>query len=155
MRKKRDWVKNPPISCPERMAFLVHRIGAPKRGIDFQFTYEEWLAWWESHLGPDWLELRGNMRGKYVMARNKDEGPYAAWNVRCILMEENIKEGTQSKKRGNAKLTHAEAGAIYLALKSGRRGIITKLACEYGVSETTIHSIRDKVTWDHVTDLLD
>lgn len=152
MRKKRDWIKNPPITCPERMAFLLHRIGAPKRGIDFNFTYQEWTA---SPCGPDWFKKRGNKTGQYVMARHGDKGPYEPGNVKCITSSENIREGVGIKNRGNAKLTHAEVGAIYLALKTGRCEVMAKLAREYGVSAIAIRDIKNKMTWSHVTDLLD
>lgn len=67
-----------------------HKWTATKqRGIDFDFTFEEWCAWWEKHLGPNWAVMRGCKKGQYVMSRRGDKGPYAAHNVRCILAEHN------------------------------------------------------------------
>lgn len=85
----------------ERQAFLMQRWCAEKkRGIKFQFTYEEWVAWWEKHLGPDWFEKRGPQFNKYVMARYGDKGPYAPWNVKCILAGENIDERLSREGHG-------------------------------------------------------
>src|SRR6267154_316698 len=39
--------------------FRGHRGGAKRRGIDFDFSYIEWIRWWRQHLGPDWLSKRG------------------------------------------------------------------------------------------------
>jgi hypothetical protein len=148
--------KKPPISCEERMAFLVHRWGARKhRGIAFEFTYDEWVAWWKQHLGPDWFTLRGRGAGQYVMARFGDKGPYAAGNVKCITMGENCREATQGKNRGNAKLTKEQVTAIYLEVRTGRRGTATRLARQFGVTEAAVRDIKNKMTWGHVTDLLD
>jgi hypothetical protein len=70
--------------------FLVHKRSAKERHIGFKFTYEEWVAWWETNLGPDWINKRGCKRGQYVMARKGDKGPYAPWNVECVTCSENI-----------------------------------------------------------------
>jgi hypothetical protein len=71
-----------------RRRFAAQKTAAWKRGIAFEFTFPEWVAWWEKHLGDDWLQLRG----LYVMARWYDDGPYAAHNVKCILARENSAE---------------------------------------------------------------
>lgn len=148
--------KKPKISCKERQAYLLQRWGAKKvRGIEFDFTYEEWLAWWKRNLGPDWFNLRGRHSGQYVMARYRDEGPYAPWNVKCITMRQNCREATAGKNRGNAKLTKAEVTIIYLRLKASPRGAIAALVKEFDVCNATIRDIKNKMTWEHVTDLLD
>lgn len=143
--------KKPKISCPERMAFLQHRIGSQKqRGIEFHFTYEEWLGWWKHHLGDDWFTKRGRACDQYVMARFEDKGPYAPWNVKCITGDQNRKEGLNNENRGNAKLTKDQVTSIYQT-----RGSHASLARQHKVSEHTIRDIRNKLTWRHVTDLLD
>lgn len=75
-----------------RRAFNAHRSGARGRGVSFHFTFEEWCDWWESHLGPDWFEKRGNKRNQYVMARRGDAGPYHPDNVKCIVAQANTYE---------------------------------------------------------------
>ena len=134
---------------------MVQRWQAKKqRGIEFNFTYEEWVAWWIKHLGPNWFEKRGNCAGQYVMARKGDEGPYSVENVRCITCEQNSKEAL-GNVRGNAKLTREQVIVIYLELKNGPRGTAMRLAQEYKVGDITIRSIQKKLTWGHVTDQLD
>jgi hypothetical protein len=38
----------PEQSDPKRKAFRLQRTMSKRRGIPFVFTFEEWLAWWES-----------------------------------------------------------------------------------------------------------
>lgn len=148
--------RKPKISCAERMAFLMQRWTSRNvRAIEFNFTYDEWVAWWKGNLGPDWFKLRGTGAEKYVMARYGDKGPYAAWNVKCITMAENCKEALWGKNRGNAKLTEAQVKIIYQELRTGPRGTMARLAKRYSVSECTIRDIKTKATWNHVTDTLD
>jgi hypothetical protein len=91
------WHKKNPITCKERSVWLSQRHGAGRRGIEWDFPYEDWIAWWKHHLGDDWYYLRGNSDGKYVMARHGDTGPYARWNVKCITMNENLAEAFKAR----------------------------------------------------------
>jgi hypothetical protein len=84
---KRD--KHGKRTLTPRGAFYLHRFNATGRKISFEFTYEQWVAWWEEQLGPDWFERRGPWRGCYVMARRGDVGPYHPDNVMCVLHSQN------------------------------------------------------------------
>lgn len=75
-----------------RQAYINHYRRSVKRGIEFQFSFDDWVAWWEEHLGPDWLWMRGSYGNQYVMARYYDDGPYAAHNVKCITASKNCAE---------------------------------------------------------------
>lgn len=146
-------MKKPPRT-EEYKAFLLHKRGATiDRGIAFHFTYEGWVAWWKHHLGPHWLKQRGCKQGQYCMARYGDEGPYAAWNVKCILHSENSRE----QNRHGAKLTRAEVTIIYRTTYQRGNNNTSKaaLARRFNVSKYTIKDIKKKVTWRSVTDLLD
>ena len=97
---------------PERMngkmtpkgAFSQQRRDANKRKIEFLFTFEEWVEWWEHHLGPNWFKKRGRSQGQFVMGRLGDNGPYKLENVECITSEQNHRDGNLGKpKPGNAK----------------------------------------------------
>lgn len=146
--------KKPKISCPERMAFLQQRwLAKKRRNIEFHFSYEEWVSWWKHNLGDDWFTKRGRKSGQYVMARHGDKGPYAPWNVKCIMVEQNLQEATHNEGRGNAKLTKDQVTAIYLKTKT--KPITLKMAVQFGVSESTLRDIHKKYTWRHVTDFLD
>jgi hypothetical protein len=89
--------KKNPITCKERNAWHAQRYGAERRGIEWDFLYEDWVTWWKHHLGDHWYYLRGHTDGKYVMARHGDTGPYAPWNVKCITMNENLAEGFKAR----------------------------------------------------------
>lgn len=57
---------------------------AKGRGIDFQFTFDEWIAWW----GDD-IHQRGNRANNLCMARLGDTGPYHPNNVYKCTKAEN------------------------------------------------------------------
>lgn len=74
-----------------------HKRGAKRRNIDWQFTFETWVEWWEN---TGHFHERGRKKGQYVMARIGDIGPYSPSNVFCSTVEDNIKNiGVESKKR--------------------------------------------------------
>jgi hypothetical protein len=69
---------------PERRAFGLQKSSAKQRGIEFLFSFAEWVAWW----GDDFAK-RG--RGAYdlCMARDGDTGPYEVGNVYKATNAEN------------------------------------------------------------------
>jgi hypothetical protein len=73
----------------ERVKFREHRKHAAVRGVPFLMIFEQWWSIWQQ--SGHWHE-RGVGRGKYVMARLGDRGPYAVGNVKIILWEENAAE---------------------------------------------------------------
>jgi len=79
-----------------RDKFRNQRKSAAVRGIEWQFTYEEWLAWW----GEDFVN-RGRYRGQLVMARINDTGPYHPDNVFKCKAEDNTRDGIQQRKPFN------------------------------------------------------
>lgn len=79
-----------------------HRDRAKKRGIPFELTIKEWVGIWSLVLGPSWVGRRGRGKYKYCMARYKDTGPYAIWNVKIIKNAENASEMEWSEKRREA-----------------------------------------------------
>jgi hypothetical protein len=64
------------VANRERQAFNNQKCNAKKRGISFEFTYDEWVEWW-----GDEINSRGCRAGQYVMARLSDTGPYHPSNV--------------------------------------------------------------------------
>ena len=76
--------------------FNDQRLSAGYRGIEWQFTFEEWLAWW----GTD-IENRGRFKGQLVMARIGDSGPYHPDNVRKATTEDNVREATIPRANGD------------------------------------------------------
>lgn len=67
--------------------FDTQKHHAGQRGIDWQLTFEEWLAWW----GSD-IVNRGRKSAQLVMARIGDTGPYALSNIKKITVNDNHKE---------------------------------------------------------------
>ena len=75
-------------------AYADQKGAAMKRGIDWNFTYKEWVEWW----GDD-FENRGVGKNNLVMARYNDTGPYEKNNVKKITFSENVKEAKHLGKR--------------------------------------------------------
>lgn len=73
-----------------KRAYCVQKAGAKRRNIDWQFTYEEWLAWW----GTD-IVNRGRTKGKLCMARYNDVGAYNPNNCCKITQEQNVAEANK------------------------------------------------------------
>ena len=73
-------------SCTPRGRYKVHRHNAARRGIEFSLSFAQWWGIWKR--SGRWNE-RGRGRGRYVMARKGDAGPYAVGNVKIIRNEEN------------------------------------------------------------------
>lgn len=69
--------------------FFEQRSRARQRGIGWEFTFSEWWAVWKQ--SGKW-SLRGRKIEEYVMARSRDAGPYAAWNVRIDTARNNLAE---------------------------------------------------------------
>jgi NUMOD3 motif len=81
---------------------------AKKRGLDFNFTYEEWLDWW----GED-ITKRGHCKGNLVMSRYGDIGPYHPDNVFKNTQEQNISAAQKGKTQSDelkAKKSAAQKG---------------------------------------------
>lgn len=69
--------------------FRQQRADAKFRGIRFDLTFSDWLQIW-SESGH--LHERGSGKGRYVMARLGDRGPYRVDNVKIITHEQNSSE---------------------------------------------------------------
>ena len=60
-----------------RLRYSAQKNGARRRGIEWKFTFEQWLEWW----GED-LDHRGCARDKLQMQRKLDRGAYEPGN--CV-----------------------------------------------------------------------
>lgn len=76
-----------PYTKTPKHAYSQHRSNAKARGIEWEFTFEEWWAMWEPHF---WN--RGNKKWMFHMCRYRDRGPYSPGNCRIDTIEENRKE---------------------------------------------------------------
>ncbi len=134
--------------------FRTQRDQAQRRGIAFKFTYEDWVAWWEEKLGPDWERLRGCKRGQFVMARFGDRGSYERHNVRAIRAEENIRLYNKQRKKIKGYsfqyLSDEIVKAIYLD-----KSPYKEIARKYEVTTHKIQCIKQKHYYRKITDALD
>ena len=67
---------------------------AAQRNIEWLFTYDTWLAWWEN---TGKLSERGKAGDQYCMGRPNDAGPYSPTNAICITNRENARTKDHSK----------------------------------------------------------
>ena len=72
------------LDNPKRKAYQSQKACAKHRGIEWLFTYEEWIGWW----GDDWSR-RGKGANDLCMARIGDTGPYSIDNVVKATNAEN------------------------------------------------------------------
>lgn len=134
-------------------AYHRQKWDAKKRGIPWRFTFEEWVAVWESALGSDWFQKRGCTKGKYVMARNGDKGPYSPSNIRIVTCETNHKEAVingrsnAGEKNGTAKLTNEMVKNIFLA-----QGKNADIARQFGIPPQRVCKIKKRLIWRSTTE---
>ena len=72
-----------------KLRYNQQKAGAKSRGIEWLFTFETWREMWEK--SGKW-EQRGAGKGKYVMSRPGDKGPYSPDNVVIKTHSENVIE---------------------------------------------------------------
>jgi hypothetical protein len=148
-----------------RKAFTLQRLGARDRGIAFLLTFEQWKAWWEAQLGPDWFAMRGVGYGKYCMARYGDAGPYKLGNIKCMLHVENHREGNlgkqhalgyrhteEAKQRIGAASKQNKYGAYKLRAADIPRirrakGTNREVAQRFGISSSFVCMIKNGQRW--------
>lgn len=63
------------------------RLNAKSRNIEWLFTFETWMGWWNS---TGKIDQRGVHSYEYCMCRFDDIGPYSPDNVYCSTNAENI-----------------------------------------------------------------
>ena len=96
---------------PRVRAFQSQRHDARRRGVSWEFSFEAWWACWEA--SGRWAH-RGRGRGKYMMARHGDMGPYALHNVEIITHEQNSRDS-----RRNHPLSYTRASVTVLGRGRG------------------------------------
>lgn len=88
---------------------------AKRRGIEWQFTVDTWIAWW----GDD-ITKRGSRKGQLVMARYNDEGPYHPDNCRKITTEKNTLEARRNGRGFFQSHTEEARAKISVGMKEVR-----------------------------------
>jgi hypothetical protein len=135
-----------------KTAYSLHKSVARNRGIEWFFNFITWADWWNRQKGFDWMNKRGTTKGKYVMARKGDKGPYAVWNVECKTVEDNHRDRTLNgltvcgEKHHCSKVTTQQVLEIY---KSHEPHLV--LSAKYGINKTAVRDIKVRKSWKHVT----
>ena len=82
-----------------KLRFYRHRAQAKYRGIEFEFDWETWHAWWLSH-GVD-RNIPSDERGaqRLCMCRYEDIGPYRPDNVYLATLAQNTRDAKLGKSR--------------------------------------------------------
>ncbi len=88
------------------VAYTQQRNGARQRGISWEMNFYEWWTLWQPH-----YHKRGRERGRYVMCRYLDKGPYKIGNVRIDYSTANANERRISNvyKRNPARRAQGKA----------------------------------------------
>jgi len=97
----------------DRNKYHAQKCGARIRGIDFNLTFDQWWDWWQQTRK---YPQRGKGKGKYVMARFGDIGPYELGNIYCCTHGENVTAAHKGVKRSQAhrdKLSAANLGKVH------------------------------------------
>jgi len=96
--RKRKYLASP------KGQFAKHKENARQRGVEFLLTFDQWWSLWEK--SGHWKK-RGNRKGRYVMSRRNDVGPYAVGNVFIATFSSNICDRNRSimVKRHTRKTT--------------------------------------------------
>lgn len=108
--------------------FKQQRWGASGRGIEWQLTFDEWLAIWKE---SGHFAARGKRAGQYVMGRRGDVGPYSKDNVYICLFTQNVADAFRfdpSKHPGKIRLGE---GRGWTLLPRGRKRYQVVLSKKY------------------------
>jgi hypothetical protein len=70
-----------------KVRFSQQRCMADKRNIEWKLTFEQWIDWW---VATGHYHERGRGKGKYVMCRYGDKGPYELGNIYCDTHKGNL-----------------------------------------------------------------
>jgi len=107
-------------------AYGAQKTQSIKRGIGWQFTFEEWLLWW----GDD-LMRRGTSRHSLQMQRIADSGPYSPSNtVKGMPARNQMTKKLQVRNRNSAQnaIEHQNAlNALPVVADDGEEEILNPL----------------------------
>lgn len=146
-----EYVGKPPEAV---RAFQVQRARARGRSIEWQFTFTEWWAWWQT---DDRWSNRGVGWSQFVMARKGDAGPYSPENVYCATQEQNhadvpyevrstAMKGVWSRQVISTPILNKGAGhprSVAIETPAGRFANATEAAAHFGI---TRQGIRYRIT---------
>ena len=74
--------------------YHAHKCVARQRKVEFDLTFDDWYTIW---INSGHYPNRGAGKGKYVMSRVNDIGPYKVGNVFIQPFEKNISDAKKGK----------------------------------------------------------
>jgi hypothetical protein len=147
-----------------RDAYSTQRRSAIKRGIPFQFTFEQWRDWW---LTDDRWSHRGRKAGQLQMGRKGASGPYSPDNVECATKEQKQslqlvglsalspeKRGEAYRKAGLARRGEKHWHAIPVVTPLGTFPTVTAAAKAHGITQRrgSILAREKRNGWSYLVD---
>jgi hypothetical protein len=108
--------------------FQKHKAQSKFRGIDFNFTFEEWINWWLSYGVDKTLDIKWPPKTRPCMSRYNDTGPYEISNVYFSTHDQNLKD-------------HHKFGNVGTANPKGRR---TLMKYRWGTKLITLETLQTK-----------
>ena len=86
-----------------RLKWLWQKNNAKRRGIEFDFPFEQWLQFWID--SGHWYQRGIGQSNQYVMSRIGDTGPYRIDNVVIKTNKANVLEGNNGIPKPQAVFT--------------------------------------------------
>ena len=80
------------------LKYQRHRALAKFRGIDFNFTYEEWYRWWLNQGVDKNVDTKWSGGSRPCMCRYDDKGPYEIGNVYMASNTQNVQDAWANGK---------------------------------------------------------
>ena len=122
--------------------FNTHKSSAKQRGIKFELSYDQWLNIWL-------LSGKIDQRGKYVMCRFNDVGPYSVDNVFIDTRKNNSIFASQGKPAVWTKDQTSYAVELFFAGNSFDE-IAKKLEKSYNAVRIKIYRSVDLCDWQRL-----
>ena len=145
LRARLDEYATPPrpLGMPQEAyaAYQKQRNRARARGVPFEFSPEDWWAWWQT---DDRWSRRGRGLNDLVMARIGDTGPYRTDNVYCASNHQNSSDASRNlKKIGGGPGRRPKLNERQVAIMRGmvENSTMTKqqIADTLGISRFTLY----------------
>jgi hypothetical protein len=80
--------------------YAKHRAQSRFRNIEFNFSFDEWYAWWLNHGVDKNVNIKWTGPERPCMCRTGDSGPYELNNVYFATNSQNAQDGNKNGKSG-------------------------------------------------------
>lgn len=159
LAEKNDAEKDVNVPKIAVRAFKLAKANAKFKGIDWQFTIEDWWAWWQ--VDQRWVH-RGRGMSAMTMARRNGEGPFAPDNVVYVSHKEKLRMNPEREARAvrlraaklAERLRQHHPGARRIATPLGEFASAKAAAAAHGlsVSAASKYALARKPGWFYLDD---